>query len=130
MTKDNKPRQDIYSCITDQIVASLEKGLKGSPVVYASSISKTEIDEQEDEHAIPFMKGYTVFNVDQIDGLQAPPRQPPRRVTGPITAEIPFDASRPSSRRSSGSSHIGWRDRPTSSPAIYLARRQILALPS
>ena len=111
MAKDNKPRQDIYSRITNQIVASLEKGLrpwtqpwngahaagpvtrplrhngevynginiltlwtsamegsfaapiwmtfrqakelggcvrkgeKGSPVVYASSISKTEIDE-------------------------------------------------------------------------------------
>jgi len=52
----------------------VRKGEKGSPVVYANTLVKTDIDEQtgdETEQAIPFMKGYTVFNVEQIDGLPA-----------------------------------------------------------
>ena len=30
--------------------------------------------------------------LDHVHQQQAPPRQPPRRVTGPITSEIQFDA--------------------------------------
>lgn len=140
MTKTDTPRQDIYSRITDQIVASLEQGIKpwtqpwnaghaagpvsrplrfngegysginvltlwassmehgfaapiwmtfkqarelgghvrkgekGSPVVYANTIQKTETDERTGDDVdvtIPFMKGYTVFNVEQIEGLPA-----------------------------------------------------------
>lgn len=55
-----------------ELGAHVRKGEKGSPVVYASTISRTEIDEgtgEETEHDIPFMKAYTVFNVEQIDGL-------------------------------------------------------------
>jgi antirestriction protein ArdC len=40
--------------------------------VYADKIIRTETDAdtgEESEHAIPFMKGYVVFNVEQIDGL-------------------------------------------------------------
>lgn len=138
MTSKTESRPDIYSRITGQIIASLEKGVKpwmqpwsaahaagsvcrplrfngeaysginilslwasamergfaapiwmtfrqaqelgghvrkgetGSPVVYANTVVKTEIDERtgnEAEQTIPFMKGYTVFNVEQIDGL-------------------------------------------------------------
>jgi antirestriction protein ArdC len=39
---------------------------------YADKIIRTETDAdtgEASEHAIPFMKGYTVFNVEQIDGL-------------------------------------------------------------
>lgn len=52
----------------------VRKGEHGSLVVYANTIKKTEQDEEtgEDiEHKIPFMKGYTVFNVEQIDALPA-----------------------------------------------------------
>lgn len=52
----------------------VRKGEKGSLVVYANSITKTETDEETGEDAertIPFMKGYTVFNVEQIDELPA-----------------------------------------------------------
>lgn len=134
-----QPRQDIYSRITDQIVAALEQGVKpwtqpwnaahaagqvsrplrhngqpyaginiltlwasamerhyaapiwmtfkqaielggcvrkgekGSPVVYANIIVCTEEgdDGQDEERAIPFLKAYTVFNIEQIDGLPA-----------------------------------------------------------
>ena len=50
----------------------VRKGEKGSLVVYASSFSRSETDEatgEENERDIPFLKGYTVFNADQIDGL-------------------------------------------------------------
>jgi antirestriction protein ArdC len=52
--------------------AHVRKGEQGSLVVYADKIIRTETDAEsgeEAERAIPFMKGYTVFNVEQIDGL-------------------------------------------------------------
>jgi antirestriction protein ArdC len=50
----------------------IRKAEKGSLVVYADSLTRKETDEQtgdEVEREIPFLKGYTVFNVEQIDGL-------------------------------------------------------------
>jgi len=52
----------------------IRKGEKGSLVVYADSITRKETDEKtgdEVEREIPFLKGYTVFNAEQIDGLPA-----------------------------------------------------------
>lgn len=47
------------------------KGEKGSLVVYANTLNRTETDEkgEETELKIPYMKGYTVFNAEQIEGL-------------------------------------------------------------
>lgn len=138
MTSKSKPRQDVYSRITDKIIADLEQGVRpwmkpwnaehaagrisrplrhngipynginilvlwgtasaqgysapiwmtykqaselgghvrkgerGELVVYANKITRTETDTETGEdvkHAIPFMKGYSVFNVEQIEGL-------------------------------------------------------------
>src|SRR6266849_5106926 len=47
---------------------------KGSPVVYANSITRTETDTDSGVDVardIHFLKGYTVFNVEQIEGLPA-----------------------------------------------------------
>ena len=55
-----------------QLGAHVKKGEHGSLVVFASTFKKTEADEdsgEEVERDVPFMKGYTVFNVDQIEGL-------------------------------------------------------------
>ena len=55
-----------------ELNAHVRKGEKGSLVVYANAITRTERDDKtgEDiEHEIPYMKGYTVFNVEQIEGL-------------------------------------------------------------
>ena len=52
--------------------AHVRKGEKGSLVVYADRIRRTEVDEntgEEAEREIPFLKGYTVFNVEQVEGL-------------------------------------------------------------
>ena len=72
-----------------ELGANVRKGEHGSLVVYADRYTKTETDEkgQESEREIPFMKGYTVFNVEQIDGLPAhytakaeEPREPMARI--------------------------------------------------
>lgn len=55
-----------------ELKAHVRKGEQGSLVVYADKIIHTETDAasgEEAERAIPFMKGYTVFNVEQIEGL-------------------------------------------------------------
>jgi antirestriction protein ArdC len=51
--------------------ASVRKGEHGGLVVYADKIIRTETTEsgEEAERAIPFLKAYTVFNCEQIDGL-------------------------------------------------------------
>lgn len=54
-----------------ELEAHVRKGEKGSLVEYANSITKTLVDGagNEVEREIPFLKGYTVFNVGQIEGL-------------------------------------------------------------
>lgn len=51
--------------------AHVRKGERGSTVVYANQIVREDTDETGEgvEQRIPFLKAYTVFNVDQIDGL-------------------------------------------------------------
>ena len=56
-----------------ELGAHVRKGERGELVVYADRLTRTETDAQgeEIEKAIPFLKGYTVFNAEQIDGLPA-----------------------------------------------------------
>jgi antirestriction protein ArdC len=57
---------------TREFKANVRTGEHGSLVVYADKIIRTEADTvtgEQAEREIPFMKGYTVFNVEQIDGL-------------------------------------------------------------
>src|ERR1035441_7312643 len=54
-----------------ELNACVRKGEKGSLVVYANSVTKTEKNDagEDVERDIHFLKGYTVFNVEQIEGL-------------------------------------------------------------
>ncbi|MFK4445210.1 antirestriction protein ArdC [Caballeronia udeis] len=54
-----------------ELGAHVRKGEHGSLVVYADTFHKVEENDsgEEIERDMPFMKGYTVFNVEQIDGL-------------------------------------------------------------
>jgi antirestriction protein ArdC len=50
----------------------VRKGEKGSLTVFANSLNRTETDAatgEETASEIHYLKGYTVFNVEQIDGL-------------------------------------------------------------
>jgi antirestriction protein ArdC len=60
-----------------ELGAHVRKGEEGSMVVFADRFTKTETNEQgeEIEQDIPFMKAYTVFNVEQIETC---PRTTPR----------------------------------------------------
>jgi len=75
--------------------AHVRKGEKGSLVVFANTITKTEHDEktgEDQERNIPFLKGYTVFNADQIEGLPQHyyAKPPPKR--GPMQRLAHADA--------------------------------------
>lgn len=54
-----------------ELGGAVRKGETGTMVVYANRITRQETGDQgEDvERSIPFLKAYTVFNVEQIDGL-------------------------------------------------------------
>jgi antirestriction protein ArdC len=54
-----------------ELGAQVRKGEHGELVVFASKITRTETTEKGDEteREIPFLKGYTVFNAEQIDNL-------------------------------------------------------------
>jgi antirestriction protein ArdC len=57
-----------------ELNAHVSKGKRGSMVVYASKIIRTGTDAETGEdtqETIPFLKSYTVFNVEQIEGLLA-----------------------------------------------------------
>jgi antirestriction protein ArdC len=54
-----------------ELGGAVRKGETGSVVVFASRFTRTETDAagEEFDSEIPFLKGYSVFNVVQIDGL-------------------------------------------------------------
>lgn len=57
-----------------ELGGAVKKGEHGSLVVFASTFDKTDTDSEtgeDKERKIPFMKGYKVFNVEQISGLPA-----------------------------------------------------------
>jgi antirestriction protein ArdC len=62
----------------------IRKGESGTMVVYANKVTKTETDDNGDdvERTVPFLRAYTVFCVDQIDGL---PDQYYKPATAPAT---------------------------------------------
>lgn len=77
-----------------QLGANVRKSEKGSLVVYADRIDKTETTDtgEEAERSIYFMKGYTVFNAEQVEGLPAKFLEAPA---------IPLDAEQRISRADS-----------------------------
>jgi antirestriction protein ArdC len=57
-----------------ELQGHVRKGERGSTVVYASTVTRTGTDAETGEdrqETIPFLKSYTVFNVEQIEGLPA-----------------------------------------------------------
>lgn len=93
-----------------ELGAHVRKGETGSPVVYASTRNRAETDPEsgmDAERAIPFLKTYTVFNVEQIDGLPAWFSTPAASASGPgerIEAAEAFFAASGAEIRQGGSS--------------------------
>lgn len=78
--------------------AHVRKGETGALVVYADRVRKTGTDDngEEVEREIPFLKAYTVFNIEQIEGLPphylAPATPAPTLLTRIAQAEAFFAA--------------------------------------
>jgi antirestriction protein ArdC len=103
--------------------AHVRKGEQGSLVVFADLVAKTETNDQgeEVEREIAFMKGYTVFNVEQIDGLpahyyaKAQPKGDPLKLIE--SAESFFAATGATFRHGGDSAYYAPRSRLHSAPA-------------
>jgi antirestriction protein ArdC len=56
-----------------ELGGQVRRGAKGSLVVYANTFTKRDTDDngEQQEYEVPFLKSYTVFNAEQIDGLPA-----------------------------------------------------------
>lgn len=54
-----------------ELGANVRKGEHGTAIVFASKVTKEETatDGTTEQKTFPILKGYTVFNVEQIDGL-------------------------------------------------------------
>jgi antirestriction protein ArdC len=79
----------------------VKKGEHGATVVYANSFEKTQTDAdtgEETTERIPFLKAYTVFNAEQVEGLPGhyyALAQTPRNLAGRLDdAEAFFAATR------------------------------------
>lgn len=70
----------------DELGAHVRKGEHGALVVYADRFTKTETNDkgEELERQIPFLKGYTVFNVAQIEGLPEHYTSKPAQLPEPL----------------------------------------------
>ena len=64
----------------------VRKGERGTMVVFANRVTKQETDDSgaETEREIAFLKAYTVFNVEQIDGLPEQYRPAPLTHAEPL----------------------------------------------
>ena len=73
-----------------ELGGNVKKGERGELVVYADRITRTETDAkgEESEREIPFMKGYTVFNAEQCEGLPAHYYARPEAPALPLPARI------------------------------------------
>ena len=70
---------------TQDLGGQVRLGEHGTLVVYAGTVTRAAPGEdgRESEREIPFLKGYTVFNAEQVDGLPEHFRAP-----APVALEL------------------------------------------
>jgi antirestriction protein ArdC len=70
---------------------NVKRGEKGTTVVYTSKFVKTSVNDagEEKKSSIPFLKSYTVFNVDQIEKL--PAKYAPKPLDDQPLGTMPID---------------------------------------
>ncbi|MBB5278200.1 antirestriction protein ArdC [Rhizobium rosettiformans] len=69
-----------------ELGGAVRKGETGSTVVFASRFTKSVADGNGNDvdREIPFLKAYSVFNIEQIDGLPDTYHAPPAKVRDPV----------------------------------------------
>lgn len=105
-----------------ELGGQVRKGESGSLVVYADRYTKSETNErgEEAEREVAFMKGYTVFNVEQIDGLPALYTAP----AASLPPALPLDEKAEAFFASTGAAFCHGGDR-----AFYSPARDFIQLP-
>jgi antirestriction protein ArdC len=87
-----------------ELGGAVRKGETGSTVVFASRFTKSVADGNGNDvdREIPFLKAYSVFNIEQIDGLPDSYYAPPAPVSGSCRADraAPISSSATPARRS------------------------------
>ena len=79
-----------------ELKAHVRKGEKGSLVVYANAVTRRETDEKtgdQIDREIPYLKTYTVFNVEQIKDCRKSTTRKPRRHWTPSPASKSLNGS-------------------------------------
>lgn len=89
----------------------MRTGERGNMVVYANTLIRTEEqdDGSEEERQVAFMKAYTVFNVEQIEGLPEHYYAKPEPIIDPaqrIEHAETFIAATGADIRHGGSDHV------------------------
>ena len=69
-----------------ELGGAVRKGETGSTVVFASRFTKSVADGNGNDvdREIPFLKAYSVFNIEQMDGLPDSYYAPPAKVRDPV----------------------------------------------
>ena len=77
-----------------ELGGQVRRGEAGTGIVYASAYEKTEKTEAgvEEERSIPFLKAYTVFNADQVDGLPERFKNAPTALPQPLAIDKAAEA--------------------------------------
>jgi len=106
-----------------ELGGQVRRGETGSLVVYADTFKRREADDngEEQEVTVPFLKSYTVFNSDQIDGL--PPRYYARATQPPNITERIEQAER-------FFAHTGADIRHGGSMAYYAPAQDFIQMPA
>lgn len=112
--------------------AQVRTGEHGSLVVYADRVTKTETNAQglESEREIAFMKGYTVFNVEQVDGLPGHFYASRKHRSCWSASPMPSSFSPPpeptSSRAGTGPRPIARKARPWLPPVFFWSNSKVI----
>jgi antirestriction protein ArdC len=112
-----------------ELGGQVRKGEAGSLVVFANRITKSETgdDGADVEREIPVMKGYTVFNVEQIDGL--PERYARRPAPAPDLSPDLSPGPRPHQVAEAFFAATGAVFRHGGGQAFYAPARDVIQLP-
>lgn len=117
-----------------ELGGQVRKGETGSLVVFANRVTRTETDGRGDDpgdevrREIPVMRGYTVFNVEQIDGLPERYRAPGLPAIQPIGAPG-GDAPQPQAFAEAFFAATGAEFRHGGDQAFYAPARDLIQLP-
>ena len=68
-------QRKIYEMINERIICLFERGEKGFPVVFWKWVEVQDPESESEKKRVPFLRYYTVFNLEQTEGIDIPDSQ-------------------------------------------------------